>query len=45
MITTFAPERRDVILRPKDCVELSDDKIFIYASRKKDYRFGEIGFK
>jgi hypothetical protein len=41
----FSPERRDVVLRPKDCVELSNDDMFIYASRKKDYRFGEIKFK
>jgi hypothetical protein len=41
----FSPERRDVILRPKDCVELSNEKMFIYASRKKDYRFGLIEFK
>lgn len=41
----FSPERRDVILRPQDCVELSNEKMFIYASRKKDYRFGLIDFK
>lgn len=41
----FSPERRDVILRPKDCVELGNESMFIYASRKKDYRFGLIDFK
>ncbi len=41
----FTPDRRDVILRPKDCVQLRDDEMFIYASRKKDYRFGMIQFK
>ncbi|MBK9421575.1 MAG: hypothetical protein IPN44_11085 [Flavobacteriales bacterium] len=41
----FSPERRDVILRPKDCVQLQNEKMFIYASRKKDYRFGLIDFK
>ncbi|MBS1546984.1 MAG: hypothetical protein JST38_07290 [Bacteroidetes bacterium] len=41
----FSPERRDVILRPKDCVELKDENMFIYASRKKDYRYGLIEFK
>lgn len=40
----FSPDRRDVILRPKDCVELSDKTMFIYASRKNDYRFGQIVF-
>lgn len=41
----FSPDRRDVILRPKDCVELEDGSMFIYASRKKDYRYGLIIFK
>lgn len=41
----FTPERRDVILRPQDCVQLQDKDMFIFASRKKDYRFGLIGFK
>ncbi len=41
----FSPERRDVILRPKDCTELKDESMFIYASRKKDYRYGLIEFK
>lgn len=41
----FTPDRRDVILRPQDCVQLKDDAMFIYASRKKDYRFGLIEFK
>lgn len=41
----FSPDRRDVILRPKDCVELEDESMFIYANRKKDYRYGLITFK
>ncbi|MBX2983172.1 MAG: hypothetical protein KF843_10910 [Flavobacteriales bacterium] len=41
----FTPDRRDVILRPQDCVQLKDETMFIYASRKKDYRFGLISFK
>lgn len=41
----FSPERRDVILRPMDCVELDNKDMFIYASRKNDYRFGLITFK
>ncbi|MBS1945372.1 MAG: hypothetical protein JST98_09300 [Bacteroidetes bacterium] len=41
----FTPDRRDVILRPRDCVELKDESMFIYASRKKDYRYGLIEFK
>ncbi len=41
----FSPDRRDVILRPKDCVELKSQEMFIYANRKRDYRFGLIEFK
>lgn len=41
----FTPERRDVVLRPKDCVQLQDDRMLIYASRKKDARFGTVTFK
>lgn len=40
----FSPERREAILRPKDCVQLQNDDMFIYASRKKEYRFGMIRF-
>lgn len=41
----FSPERRDVILRPMDCVQLDNGSMFIYASRKNDYRFGQVLFK
>lgn len=41
----FSPERRDVILRPQDCVEMRNESMFIYANRKKDYRYGLIDFK
>ena len=41
----FTPERRDVILKPKDCVQLDNDQMMIYATRKKEYRFGMIDFK
>lgn len=41
----FTPERREAILRPKDCTQLEDDRMFIYASRKKEYRFGMITFQ
>ncbi len=41
----FSPDRRDVILRPKDCVELKNQDMFIYANRGRDYRFGMIVFK
>ena len=41
----FSPDRRDVILRPQDCVDLENEEMFIYASRKNDYRFGLLEFK
>lgn len=41
----FSPERRDVILRPADCEQLMDQSMFIYGSRKSDYRFGKIDFR
>jgi hypothetical protein len=41
----FTPERRDVILKPKDCVQLDNDQMLVYAARKKEYRFGLIDFK
>lgn len=41
----FSPERREAILRPKDCTQLMDDRMFIYASRRKEYRFGMITFQ
>jgi hypothetical protein len=41
----FSPERRETILRPKDCEQMEDDRMFIYSTRKKEYRFGVISFK
>ncbi len=38
------PEKRDLILRPKSCRQLQDDRMFIYATRKNDYRFGTVTF-
>ncbi len=41
----LAPDRRDAIARPKACMQLADDRMFMYASRKKDYRFGSMVFE
>ena len=41
----FDPEKRDLILRPKSCRQLEDDRLFMYATRKKDYRFGMVTFQ
>ncbi len=39
------PEKRELILRPKSCHQLADDRMFIYATRKRDYRFGMVTFQ
>lgn len=39
------PEKRDLILRPKGSHQLADDRMFIYATRKRDYRFGLVSFQ
>lgn len=41
----FDPEKRDLILRPKSCRQLDDDRMFLYATRKKDYKFGMVTFQ
>ncbi len=41
----FTPEKREAILRPKDCVQLVDDRMLIYATFKKEARYGFITFK
>ena len=41
----FTPERREAILKPKDCAQLNNDQMLIYATRKKEYRFGLVSFK
>jgi hypothetical protein len=38
-------EKRDFITRPKDCVQLQDDRLFIFASWKKEQRFGAVTFE
>ncbi|HRF82482.1 MAG TPA: hypothetical protein PL070_20650, partial [Flavobacteriales bacterium] len=40
----FDPEKRELILRPKGCRQLADDRMLLYAKRKKDYRFGMATF-
>lgn len=41
----LAPDRRDAILMPKECFQMEDDRMFIYATRKKEYRYGMITFE
>ena len=38
-------EKRESILRPKDCVQLQDDRMLIYATFKKKARYGSILFR
>jgi hypothetical protein len=41
----FDPEKRDLILRPKSCRQLADDRLFLYATLGRDYRFGMVTFE
>lgn len=41
----FDPEKRDLILRPKSCAQLQDERMILYATRKRDYRFGMVTFE
>jgi hypothetical protein len=41
----LSQEKRDAILRPKSSVQVGDDRLFIYADWKKDYRFGTVKFQ
>lgn len=40
----FDPEKRELILRPKSCRQLQDDRMFLFSTRKDDYRFGMVTF-
>lgn len=39
------PEKRDLIVRPKSCLQMKDDRMFLFATRGKDYRFGTAEFR
>lgn len=41
----LSPEKRDAILAPKECFQMEDDRMFIYAYRKNEYRYGMITFQ
>ncbi len=38
-------ERKGAIFKPNDCRSFPGDRMFIYATRKSEYRFGMITFK
>ena len=38
----MSQDRRDAITRPKSCIQITEDRMFVYAQRKKDYRFGSM---
>ncbi|MGV3636882.1 MAG: hypothetical protein ACO1NQ_04450, partial [Flavobacteriales bacterium] len=39
------PEKGETITRPKACVQTPDDQLFMFATRKDDYRFGLVTFE
>ena len=41
----LAPEKGETITRPKACVQTPDDKLFMFATRRDDYRFGLVNFE
>jgi len=41
----LAPDKRDAILSPSFSWQIEDDRMFVYAKRKKEYRFGWITFQ
>ena len=40
----FNQERKGAIFKPSECRSLPDDRMFIYATRRSEYRFGIITF-
>lgn len=40
----LAQDKRDAMTRPKSAVQIGDDRLFIFAAWKKDYRFGTVTF-
>jgi len=40
----LAQDKRDAMTRPKTCVQIGKDRLFIYASWKKSYRFGTVTY-
>ena len=40
----LSQEKRDAMTRPKSGVQIGDDRLFIYATWKKNYRFGTVTF-
>lgn len=38
-------EKRDFMTMPKACVQLQDDRLFIFANWKKEQRFGAVTFE
>lgn len=41
----LALDKRDAILVPKVCFQMEDDRMFIYARRKNEYRYGMLTFQ
>ncbi len=41
----LSQEKREAMTRPKSSVQVGDDRLFIYAAWKKEYRFGTVTFQ
>jgi hypothetical protein len=41
----FTQERKGAIFKPSDCRSFPGDRMFLYATRRSEYRFGVITFK
>jgi hypothetical protein len=41
----LSPEKGETITRPKACVQTPDDQLFMFATRRDDYRFGLVTFE
>lgn len=41
----LAPEKGETITRPSACLQTPDDQLFMFATRKDDYRFGLVTFE
>lgn len=39
--TLFALDKKDILLAPKESIEF-DDQLFLYAQRKKNYKYGRV---
>ena len=41
----FSNREEETVLRPKSCVQISDEEMIIFGQRKKEHRLGKLTFK